>query len=164
MYTPGQIAKFLGTSGTTIRNYAAEFSEFLSPSATPGAGVPRQFTEDDLAVLQTVAIMRGQLAPPETIVEALRAGHRLALARPPVAEDAPSEVVTGAFSTALTLLESRLDKAESRLESEREARLAAELRAVAAETELRLIREARIVDTPRPMSFREWWNSRRRPQ
>lgn len=163
MYTPGQVAKFLGTSGTTIRNYASEFSEFLSPSATPGPGVPRQFTQDDVSVLETIYIMRGQLAPPEKIVDALRAGDRLESDRPPVAADAPSEVVTGSFLTALTLLESRLDKAESRLEVERDARLAAELRAVAAETELRLLREAQapIVDTPRPMSFREWWNSRR---
>lgn len=164
MFTPSQVARHLGTSGTTVRSYALEFSEFLSPSATPPPGKPRQFTEGDVSILETVYIMRGQLAPPETIVDALRAGQRLELDRPPASDDAPSEVVTGAFSTALTLLESRLDKAESRLESERDARLAAELRAVAAETELRLLREVHIVDTPRPMSFREWWNSRRRPQ
>lgn len=160
MYTPSQVARALGTTGTTIRSYAAEFAEFLSPSATPPAGKPRQFTDDDLAVLRTVYVMRRQLAPSEAILEALRGGVRLEPAAPAGAEDTQAEAATGAFSTALALFESRLDKAESRLEEERAARLAAELRAVAAETELRLIREASA--EPRRMTFREWWASRKR--
>lgn len=163
MFTVSQVAKHLGTTGTTIRNYAGEFSEFLSPAATPGPGKPRQFDEDDLAVLSTVAVLRGQLASPEAIVAALRAGQRLEPARPAAPEDAHDIAAVDAFTLTLQVFESRLDKAESRLDEERQARLAAELRAVAAETELKILREAHTADPPAPMTFREWWNSRRRP-
>lgn len=161
MFTPSQVARHLGTSGTTIRSYAAEFSEFLSPSATPPPGKPRQFTEEDVSTLETIYIMRGQQASPEAIVAALRDGQRLELDRPAAADDTPAEVVTGAFTTALQVLESRLDKAESRLEDERTARLAAELRAVAAETKLEILTGQ--LASPGRMTFRQWWESRRRP-
>jgi hypothetical protein len=55
---------------------------------------------------------------------------------------------------------------ESRLEEERAARLEAEERATAAETELRVLREMHAADQPaagRPLSFMQWLASRRRP-
>ncbi len=164
MYTVSQVAKHLTTSGTTIRNYAAEFAEFLSPEATPPAGVPRQFSDDDLAVLSTVFVMRGQLAPPAAIVAALRDGQRMEPATPAASYDAPAIDAPAAFTTALQVLESRLNKLEDRLEMERHARIEAEKRATAAETELRVLRElyeAEQATTSRPMSFREWWQRRR---
>jgi len=57
-----------------------------------------------------------------------------------------------------------LNKLEDRLEIERDARIDAEKRATAAETELRVLRELYEVEkatTARPLSFREWWQRRR---
>lgn len=165
VYTVSQVAKYLDTSGTTIRNYAAEFAEFLSPTATPPAGEPRQFSDDDLAVLSTVFVMRGQLATPAAIVAALRDGQRLEPARAAGPDDAPAVDAPAAFTTALQVLESRLNKLEDRLEIERDARIDAEKRATAAETELKVLRELyeeEQATTTRPISFREWWQRRRR--
>lgn len=165
MYTVSQIAKHLNTSGTTIRNYAAEFAEFLSATATPPPGEPRQFSDDDLAVLSTVFVMRGQLAPPAAIVAALRDGQRLEPATPASTDDTPGIDAPAAFTTALQVLESRLNKLEDRLEIERDARIDAEKRATAAETELKVLREIyeqEQATTARPLSFREWWQRRRR--
>jgi len=164
VYTVSQVARHLHTSGTTIRNYAAEFAEFLSPSATPPAGKPRRFTEEDLAVLSTVFVMRGQLAPPAAIIAALHDGQRLEPTTPASTDDTSDIDAPAAFTTALQVLESRLNKLEDRLEIERDARIDAEKRATAAETELRVLRELHEREqatTARPLSFREWWQRRR---
>lgn len=164
MYTVSQVARHLNTSGTTIRNYAAEFAEFLSPTATPPAGEPRQFSDDDLAILTTVFVMRGQLATPAAIAAALRDGQRLEPATAAGPDDAAAVDAPAAFTTALQVLESRLNKLEDRLEVERDARIDAEKRATAAETELRVLRELyeeEQATAARPMSFREWWQRRR---
>ena len=65
----------------------------------------------------------------------------------------------------MQVLESRLNKLEDRLEIERDARIDAEKRATAAETELKVLREIyeqEQATTARPLSFREWWQRRRR--
>lgn len=132
--------------------------------ATPPAGEPRQFSDDDLAVLSTVFVMRGQLATPAAIVAALRDGQRFEPTRAAGPEDAPAVDAPAAFTTALQVLESRLNKLEDRLEIERDARIDAEKRATAAETELKVLRELyqeEQATTARPMSFREWWQRRR---
>lgn len=166
MYTVAQIARHLGVSGTTIRNYAAEFAAYLSASATPPPGEPRQFNDDDLSVLETIYILRTQLASAEDIISALESGQRLETTRP--ADDSGAEEAapqTAAFTTALTVLETRLDKLENKLDEERAARLDAEIRAARLETELRILKESETADSqpdPASLSFTDWWRSRRR--
>ena len=86
MYTVTQAARSANVSTTSIRNWAKLYADFLSPSANPPAGTPREFTAADLSVFTTVAVMRAQLVEPEAISAALDAGERLEPVRPPVEE------------------------------------------------------------------------------
>lgn len=52
---PGAIAKTLGVSTATVRNYVHEFQKFLSPAATSDTN--RRFTEKDVQVLRLVRSM-----------------------------------------------------------------------------------------------------------
>ena len=57
-FSPKAAAQVVGIGASTVRNWAGEYAEFLSPTANPGDGQPRSFTEADLAVLQVVKELR----------------------------------------------------------------------------------------------------------
>jgi len=146
-YTVKALAEFLGVSDTTIRyNWSKEFGEFLSEDATPPKGQERRFTPEDMSVFYTVAIKRRAGHDYDTIRESLKAGERIepeASQRPaPAGDDGSQEtaVTVAAFSAALASYEARIDKLEDKLEEAQTARLAAEIRAAKAETELETLR------------------------
>ncbi len=77
--TSGELARRLNVSRDTVRNYARDFSEFLSNEAT-GAGMPnakRRYSWDDARTLATVANLRAKGLNVEQIRAALRDGERL---------------------------------------------------------------------------------------
>lgn len=51
-------AAIVGVSASQIRNWAAQFAEYLSPAANPAPGQPRQLTPNDVAILQAVKELR----------------------------------------------------------------------------------------------------------
>lgn len=53
-----QLVTTLGIADSTIRNYAQEFAEYLSPSGTGGAGKHRDYTEHDQRVLKLIRDMK----------------------------------------------------------------------------------------------------------
>lgn len=53
-YTTAQMSHRLGIPKPTIRNWSAEYAQFLSDRARPDDGKTRLFTHDDLVVLNTV--------------------------------------------------------------------------------------------------------------
>jgi DNA-binding transcriptional MerR regulator len=53
-FTTSSLAKLFGTSDQTVKNWAKEFAEYLSPSAKPPAGQRRVFTFDDCRVFALV--------------------------------------------------------------------------------------------------------------
>lgn len=53
-YTAQQIATMYQISDETVRKYAIEFADYLSPTANPGDARMRFFTEDDIRVLSYV--------------------------------------------------------------------------------------------------------------
>jgi DNA-binding transcriptional MerR regulator len=53
-YTTAQVYHRLGVPKPTIRNWSAEYAQFLSERARPDDGKTRLFTYDDLVVLNTV--------------------------------------------------------------------------------------------------------------
>lgn len=57
-YTTKAAAEALGLGPSTVRLWAAQYSEFMSGGGNPGAGQSRSFSEADLAVLQTVKELR----------------------------------------------------------------------------------------------------------
>jgi DNA-binding transcriptional MerR regulator len=55
MYTPREVAVWLGIAPVTLRKWAIEFQLWLSPSATcVSRGVARRYTDADLIVLSQV--------------------------------------------------------------------------------------------------------------
>ncbi len=54
-----QVTMELSVTPNTLKRWAKEFSQFLSPAPMSGDGAARRFTDDDLAILQRV---REQLA------------------------------------------------------------------------------------------------------
>jgi DNA-binding transcriptional MerR regulator len=186
MYTVTQAARSANVSTTSIRNWAKLYADFLSPSANPPAGTPREFTAADLSVFTTVAVMRAQLVEPEAISAALDAGERLEPVRPPVEEppadqaaragDGPTveaRAAVAAAESAIAIYRDRVNQLEARNEAladrliEAERRMADEKAArAAAEKELEIMRalyEAATSPTPadRRPTFWQWLTGRK---
>ena len=164
MYSVLQAARYAGVSSSTIRNWAGDFAEFLSPGANPPAGQPRQFIEEDMQVFSTIAVLRGQLVEPIDIRAALQDGRRMEPVAPPP-DDAPAaEDVTPA--SAVTLYKGLLDEWRTRADDLAERLIASETARAAAETELRILRElyeASSAPAPdRRPTFWEWVTGRGR--
>lgn len=80
----GELAKRLDIHENTVRAWADEFREFMSP----GAVAPkRKFTSEDGDILATVAAMRAEYAPFEGIHRALGNGRRETLPPLPTPEE-----------------------------------------------------------------------------
>ena len=158
MYSVLQAARYAGVSSSTIRNWAGDFGEFLSPGANPPAGQPRQFTEEDMQVFSTVAVLRGQLVEPVDIRAALQDGRRMEPVAPPPPDTPPAENVAPA--SAVTLYKGLLDEWRSRADDLAERLLASETARAAAETELRILRELYEASSTPPSdrrpTFCEW--------
>lgn len=174
MFTPKQLADQLGLSGTTIRNYSRLWSDYLSPAANPQAGQPRQYSEDDLAVIATIAALRGNSATTEQIREALDAGQRLEPMRP-LEEDRADQAAdhdqqadharaaVNAAESAIAIYRDRVTAVEARNQELTDRLISAEARAAAAERELEILRELHeAADPGRKMTFWEWVQSRRK--
>jgi DNA-binding transcriptional MerR regulator len=79
-YTTAQVYHRLDIPKPTIRNWSAEYAQFLSDRARPDDGKTRVFTHDDLVVLNTVrhfTRVEG-LNSNEHIREILASGQRIA--------------------------------------------------------------------------------------
>lgn len=179
MYSVSQMARAINRTPPTVRAWTKEFGDFLSPTANPPRGEERQFTEEDAAVLRTVATLRDQGIEYADIIAALDRGERLEpvdappVDAPPAGKGAAADMARS-FETALQLYQGQLSDLTERL-------IAAEVARAQAETELRLLREqlaaeeqrraapadanppAPAADAPpaAPLSFREWWRQRR---
>lgn len=181
MFTPKQVADSLGLSSTTIRIYSAKWSDYLSPAANPEAGQPRLYSDDDLAVLATIAALRDNQATADQIRDALDAGQRLEPARPPLehtrttadqagqpaaADQAQQAADRAAASTAIEIYRDRVNTLEARADQLADRLIEAEARAAAAERELEVMRqlyEAATAPTPadRRPTFWQWLTGRR---
>ena len=180
MYNVSQAARYSGVSGTTIRGWTREYSDYLSPTANPPAGQPRQFTEDDVRVFATVATLRAQLVTTEDIRAALDAGQRIEPMPPPEVErpgqadragDAPNveahaAAAAAAASTAIDIYRDRVTALETRADQLADRLIAAEARAAAAERELEVMRQLYEAATSptaadRRPTFWQWLTGRR---
>lgn len=185
MFTPKQLADRLGLSGTTIRNYSRLWSDYLSPSANPEAGQARLYTEDDIAVIMTIAALRDNQATTDQIRAALDAGQRLEPARPPEADQPTADhadpdpqaaaaqqaraAVEAAAATAekqIAIYRDRVTAVEARADQLTDRLIEAEKRAAAAEKELEVLRELyEAATSPAPGSTRptfwQWLTGRK---
>ncbi len=157
MYTVKQVAEHLGVSDNTIRKqWTPEFADFISPTANPKRGVVRQYDENDIAVLETIAALRKKYVSYKDIHKELEAGTRLLHETPKQTQPETSEkqpetgekqpetaLVTKAFADALNTYEKRLTRLEDRLEETTERLIDAEKRAAAAEAEAEILKRPR---------------------
>ncbi len=76
MFSSTQAAAVFHVSNETIRNWAEEFSRYLSFMANPGKGRTRSFSEEDMQVLSLISEMKGQGSTFEEIHISLGRGQR----------------------------------------------------------------------------------------
>jgi DNA-binding transcriptional MerR regulator len=91
-YSTGELAARLRVSGTTIRNWADRFSDFMEPGATPPPGQIRAYSEQDALVLATIAREADRRAPTDEIRRLLKDESNLVTELPtllPTASPAP---------------------------------------------------------------------------
>ena len=154
-YKTSQAADMAGISPTTVRVYTAAFGDFLSPQATPPKGQTRIYNDADIVILATIKDLKDQQKDDNTIAAALADGERVDFQKASREQEQDqdndagqrSEIVTrltatvAKFEGELTATKEERDYLRDQLEEEREARLDAEKRATAAETELRVLRD-----------------------
>ena len=75
-YSNRQTAALFGVSLETIRNWAYEFNEHLSPTANPGKGKHRLYSQDDLEVFALANELKNQGRTYADIHVALQNGQR----------------------------------------------------------------------------------------
>ena len=76
MYTSTHAATIFNVSNETIRNWAEQFSRYLSFTANPGKGRTRNFTVEDMEILSLIAEMKNKGSTFEDIHVALGVGQR----------------------------------------------------------------------------------------
>lgn len=76
MYTNVHVAEKFGISREAARQWANQFSKYLSPSANPETGRQRNYDDDDLEVFSLIASMKAQGAKLDEIFAALESGQR----------------------------------------------------------------------------------------
>lgn len=75
-YKTRHIQKYFDISYETVRTWAEEFKEYLSPLANPGEGRHRVFSEDDLRVFSLVSNMKETGSTFSDIHVTLKTGER----------------------------------------------------------------------------------------
>ena len=70
-YSPSEVARTLGVSPSTVRNWTSEYGEQLTPAARGEAG-SRLYSDADVAVLQYVAQLRAEKLPRAAVLVRLR--------------------------------------------------------------------------------------------
>jgi DNA-binding transcriptional MerR regulator len=138
-YTVRQVARHLKISDTSVRMWAREFAEFMTPDANPPKGQQRAYDDSDVAVLGTIAALRSKLVEFDDIRAELANGVRV---EPLDAPGAPLETPAGgdmpprigeAFMSALTTLENQNNALLAQVSNLHERLLDAERRAAAGE-------------------------------
>lgn len=125
-YSPTDVARTLGVSASTVRNWTSEYGERLTPEARGEAG-NRLYSDADVAVLQYVAQLRAERMPRAAVLARLRETH-IAEAETLVSQptDTPAERPAEAlqpFMAAqyLAHLETRLDAVQRSIDERLQA-------------------------------------------
>jgi DNA-binding transcriptional MerR regulator len=126
MLTVKEVADRLGKSPSTIRNYHAQFGDYLN-QAGRSAGEDREYTDQDLAVLATVASMKKVKKKNAAIRASLDAGDLVDI--PP--DPAKSHQDTPQSSALMSEREIRLSTTVAKFEGELVATKAENVRLVA---------------------------------
>jgi len=165
-YTIGDAAKHAGIGASTARDYLKDFPAYFSDDATPEKGTRRVLTWADIETLATIREQRKQGKDKEEIAATLASGERESIQ--PHVDDTAAGGQTTALITQLTAaasqweatartLANERDHLRDELTDERQARLDAENRAVAAETELRILKDITEQQTTDQAEKKSFW-------
>jgi DNA-binding transcriptional MerR regulator len=107
-YSTSEAARRAGVSGGTIRNltsgrFAEHYTGLFSPSASPGKGAARLFTEEDIATLAYIRSRTAAGVAHAQVAEELHAGALAGFAMPeglPSSEEAPAAAAPAAAAPA----------------------------------------------------------------
>jgi DNA-binding transcriptional MerR regulator len=136
-------ADLLSVAASTVRRWSTEFEEFLAPAANPAPGQPRFYTDDDLAILNTVLVLRGQRQPFHAIRDALARGERLEPLTdprddmPPIVEPPPAAPPAESQLVPYGMVE----KFMNMFEQSNSARIVAESRAASEQARADMLQE-----------------------
>ncbi len=87
-YKTGEIAKRIGVNPATVRYWADEYSEYLSETAGRRApGAPRKFTDNDAAIMATIAAGRDKGLTHDQITAIIQQGSLETLPDIPTPEE-----------------------------------------------------------------------------
>lgn len=75
-YSTGGVAKLFNVSRETVRQWALEFGDYMSPGATPAKGAYRQFDDDDVRIMALISQSKQVGLSYEDIHAALKSGQR----------------------------------------------------------------------------------------
>ena len=146
MTTVTKIAKGLGLSDTAIRKWGKDYKEFLSPGANPEEGEKREYTEDDLAVFNTISVLRSQGKEHKAIEQALKDGTRLEPLELPTEGDSPpaskgTALQIEVFSETIATYEARVNRYETKIDDLQERLLDSETARARAEAQLEILQQ-----------------------
>src|SRR5664279_1647362 len=99
---PSAVAAALGIAESTVRKYAGEYAEFLSPGGAGGGHRHRDFAEHDVRVLKLIRDMKAENSSLEDIDVTLQSLKSNNWERLPALDDNAKGLVTspGALITA----------------------------------------------------------------
>jgi DNA-binding transcriptional MerR regulator len=124
-FTTKEVAQIFGFAEPTVRKWAVEFGQYLSPTAHPGNGKKRSFAIEDLAVVALIAEHKERQATFEDIHAALKSGAR---GEPPEISEGQLRVISAtegekrasleivAMQHNINQLTKRLEEAEAQAE------------------------------------------------
>jgi len=163
MITVKTAADEMGVTTTTMRRWGTELADFLSTHANPPKGGARSYSDEDIVILRTVAVLRSQRQPFDEIRTRIAAGERLEPVpqEPPDTPESPTEGADsdeGDGSMALAPAD-LLERFMIQLESANEARVDAEIRAASAETRAEML-QAQLdeLKAGKVDEKRGWWD------
>ena len=121
-YSSRHVQALFRISGETVRTWADEFNDYLSPAATPGKGKHRLFSNDDMRVFAYIADRKEDGATFEDIHLGLRSGER---GDEPVLQASEMEaIVSGEIEKRLSTQVDHLYNTIERMRRERDEALA----------------------------------------
>jgi DNA-binding transcriptional MerR regulator len=126
LYQPKQVAKMVGISPASLRNYTARYRRFYSSQATPPPGQPRLFTPADVRLTAYIAQATGAGSTHDEIAAHLEQAQGVPAdfeftPAPTVAPDDTAALVPNAQAQALLQLMARqLEQAQAREQAARD--------------------------------------------
>jgi len=124
-FTVSDVARRLGVSPGTIRNYSRQFAEFLSPGASPPRGQTRQFSMADAHIFVFAQRLLAKGATYDGVRIQLKLGIYLKepMEVPPLPEPGPKKMESVPADSIQLIIQPYIEEA-NRLRRERDEALA----------------------------------------